>query len=291
MSGSPSPRVRLNAGEYAPRWRAATLTVQVHVGCEFNFDSDASYPSVVQVQPHPGFEHALLRDSWEIDPAAALTEYFDEFGNRCQRVVIPVGRLTIRYDAIVEVPSDPDPVLEGATQVPPEILPAETLRFLLPSRYCLSDKLLGAAVDSFGDLEPGWKQVQAISHWVHEHLTYRLGSTDSMSDATEAYMERQGVCRDFAHLAISFCRALNYPARYVCGYIPLLGRPMPEEGIDFAAWMEVYLGGGWRVFDPRNDVPLAGRVLIGRGRDAVDVAMVTSAGAPRLESMKVWAEA
>jgi transglutaminase-like putative cysteine protease len=261
------------------------------VGCEFNFDAEDRSPSVFQVQPHPAFAHSLLRDSWESEPAVSRSEYLDRFDNRCQRLVIPGGRLAIRYDAVVEVPSDPDPVLVDAEKVPPEDLPAETLQFLLPSRYCLPDKLQGAALDSFGDLEPGWTQVEAISHWVHQHLTYALGSTDSMSDATDTYMERRGVCRDFAHLAISFCRALNYPARYACGYIPLLGRPLPEEGVDFAAWMEVYLGGDWRIFDPRNDTPLAGRVLIGRGRDAVDVAMVTSAGSPRLEAMTVWAEA
>jgi transglutaminase-like putative cysteine protease len=261
------------------------------VGCEFTFDTEAPSPSVFQVQPHPNVAHSLVRDAWESEPAVSMTEYLDGFDNRCQRVVIPGGRLAIRYDAVVEVMSEPDLVLVDAQQVRPENLPAETLQFLLPSRYCLPDKLKGAAVDSFGDLEPGWTQVQAICHWVHEHLTYAPGSTDSMSDATHTYMERQGVCRDYAHLAVSFCRALNYPARYACGYIPLMGRPQPEEGVDFAAWIEVYLGGDWRIFDPRNDTPLAGRVLIGRGRDAVDVAMVTSAGTPRLESMTVWAEA
>ena len=261
------------------------------MGCEFNFGTDAPSSSVLQVQPHPGSPHVLLRDSWVCEPDLTRSEYLDGFGNRCQRLVIPVGRFLVRYDALVEVPAEPDPVRVEAAQVPPEDLPDETLQFLLPSRYCLPDKLGGAAVDSFGHLEPGWMQVQAISHWVYEHVTYTLGSTDSMSDAADAYLQRQGVCRDYAHLAISFCRALNYPARYACGYIPLMGRTMPEEGMDFAAWMEVYLGGEWYVFDPRNDARLAGRVLIGRGRDAVDVAMITSDGAPRLESMTVWADA
>ena len=133
--------------------------------------------------------------------------------------------------------------------------------------------------------------MQAICDWVHQHIIYTLGSTDPLSDATHAYMRRQGVCRDYAHLAISFCRALNYPARYAAGYIPLLGRPLPEEGMDFAAWIEVYIGGEWYTFDPRNNIPLPGRVLIGRGRDAVDVAMVTTAGSHRLDAMRVWAEA
>ncbi len=266
------------------------MTLQVHVGCEFNFEADAAYASVYQVQPHRDFAHVLLRDSWESAPELALREYLDAFGNRCQRVVLPRGRSTVRYDAVVEVTEEPDAVQTQARKVPPEDLPDETLLYLLPSRYCLPDKLQGAAVDNFDAIEPGWTQVQAISQWVHRHLIYTLGSTDSMSDAADAYLQRRGVCRDFAHLAISFCRALNYPARYACGYIPLMGRPLPEEGMDFAAWLEVYIGGEWCTFDPRNDATLAGRVLIGRGRDAVDVAMVTSAGAPRLESMSVWAE-
>ena len=261
------------------------------MGCEFNFDTDAPSASVLQVEPHTGFPHTLLQDSWECEPQVPRREYMDVFGNRCQRLVIPAGRLVVRYDALVEVPAEPDPVRVEAGQVPPEDLPDDTLQFLLPSRYCLPDSLGGAAVDSFGDVEPGWMQVQAICHWVHEHVAYAVGSTDSMSDATDVYMQRRGVCRDYAHLAISFCRALNYPARYACGYIPLLGRPLPEEGMDFAAWMEVYVGGDWYAFDPRNDARLAGRVLVGRGRDAVDVAMITSDGAPQLESMTVWADA
>jgi transglutaminase-like putative cysteine protease len=204
---------------------------------------------------------------------------------------MPTGNATVRYDATVEVSGEPDATQPGAEQVPPENLPHDLLQFLLPSRYCLPDKLGGAAVDYFGAVQPGWQQVQAISDWVHGHIVYTLGSTDSTSDAADAYLQRAGVCRDYAHLAISFCRALNYPARYACGYIPLMGRPMPEEGIDFSAWMEVYLGGGWYVFDPRNGAPLRGRVLIGRGRDAVDVAMITSAGPLRLESMTVVTEA
>ncbi len=261
------------------------------MGCEFVFDAPAPSPSVIQVQPHPAFPHALLHESWEFKPAAALREYQDAYGNLCQRLIMPTGRLIVRYDALVEVTATPDPVRIDAWQVPPEDLPDETLQFLLPSRYCLPDRLGGAAADGFEEVEPGWPQVDAISRWVHEHIDYTIGSTNSQSDAAEVYLQRQGVCRDYAHLAISFCRALNYPARYASGYIPLLGRSLPEEGMDFAAWIEVYIGGEWYTFDPRNDARLAGRVLIGRGRDAVDVAMVTSARAPRLESMAVWAEA
>ena len=267
------------------------LTLQVHVGCEFRFETEAPSPSVFQVEPQPGFRHEVVRENWEIEPDLPLEMYHDAFGNMCRRVSMPEGHLTIAYDAVVEVPSEPDRVEPGARQVPPEDLPPDTLQFLLPSRYCLPDVLGGAALDSFGEAEPGWAQVQAVTDWVHEHIAYTMGSTNSQSDAADVYLQRMGVCRDYAHLAISFCRALNYPARYASGYIPLLGRPLPEEGMDFAAWMEVFVGGDWYTFDPRNNIPLAGRVLIGRGRDAVDVAMVTSSGAPRLLGMRVWTEA
>ena len=247
--------------------------------------------SVFQVEPHPGAGHTVMTESWHCEPVIELLEFRDAFGNRCRRGILPQGRSTVRYDATVEVSGAPDAVRADAPPVPPADLPDGILEYLLPSRYCLPDKLGGAAADYFGAISPGWPQVQAISDWVHGHVTYSLGSTDSTSDAADVYLQRAGVCRDFTHLAISFCRALNYPARYVCGYIPLLGRPLPEEGIDFSAWMEVYLGGEWYVFDPRNGAALPGRVVIGRGRDAVDVAMVTSAGALRLDSMSVVTEA
>ena len=267
------------------------LTLQVRVGCEFRLEADLPTTSVFQVEPHPGVDHGVSGESWQCAPQVELREYRDAFDNRCRRGVIPAGSSVIRYEATVEVSGEPDEVRADAAQVPPEELPDDTIRYLLPSRYCLPDKLGGVAMDSFSEVQPGWGQVEAISRWVHEHIAYTLGSTDSTSDAADVYLQRMGVCRDYAHLAISFCRALNYPARYACGYIPLLGRPLPEEGIDFSAWMEVFLEGGWYVFDPRNGEALAGRVLIGRGRDAVDVAMLTSAGALRLTGMTVLTDA
>jgi transglutaminase-like putative cysteine protease len=268
----------------------SSLSLRVRVGCEFEFDSEMAFPSVFQVQPHPQGNHRVLEESWESDPVAEYEDYLDPFGNHCRRQVISEGRMRIRYDGVVETSGVPDAADQGAEQVPHDQLPDETLQFLLPSRYCLPDVLGGVALDLFGDIEPGWAQVDAISRWVHEHITYTIGSTNTLSDATDAYLMRRGVCRDYAHLAISLCRAFNYPARYAFGYLPLMDRPLPEEGMDFAAYMEVYIGGEWYTFDPRNDARLAGRVLVGRGRDAVDVAMVTSAGAPRLVSMTVRAE-
>ena len=265
--------------------------MDVRVGCEFVFESDAAAPSVFQVQPHRSAGNILRSEVWRFSPALEARDYHDSFDNSCHRVEIPEGNLTARYDAVVEVSGDPERQDPGVAQVPVGELPPEVLHFTLPSRYCLSDVLSGAAIDLFDALEPGWGQVQSVCDWVHEHIAYSIGSSTPLTDATHVYMARQGVCRDLTHLAISFCRALNYPARYVFGYLPLLGSPLPEEGMDFAAWMEVYLDGGWYTFDPRNNQPRAGRVLIGRGRDAVDVAMVTSAGSPRLLSMNVWADA
>ena len=260
------------------------------VGCEFKFESAVAAPSVFQVQPHPNAGISLQREVWMTSPSLVGREYLDAFQNRCQRLEIPEGSLTVRYEAAVAVPAVPDPSQPDATQTPVGALPSSCLQFTLPSRYCLSDVLSGAAWDLFEDIEPGWTQVQAVCDWVHEHVAYTMGSSTPLTDATDVYMSRQGVCRDFAHLAISFCRALNYPARYAYGYLPLVDGPLPEEGMDFAAWMEVFVGGDWYTFDPRNNARRTGRVLIGRGRDALDVAMVTSAGAPWLASMAVWTE-
>ena len=265
--------------------------IDVRVGCEFQFESFAEAPSVFQVQPHPAASISLHREAWTTSPTLVGREYLDSFQNRCRRMEIPQGSLMVRYEAAVAVPAVPDAARPDATQTPVDALPSGCLQFTLPSRYCLSDVLSGAAWDLFDDIQPGWAQVQAVCDWVHTHVAYTLGSSTPLTDATDVYMSRQGVCRDFAHLAISFCRALNYPARYAYGYLPLVDGSLPKEGMDFAAWMEVFVGGDWYTFDPRNNARRTGRVLIGRGRDALDVAMVTSAGAPWLASMRVWAEA
>ncbi|GAC1326944.1 MAG: transglutaminase family protein [Candidatus Dormibacteria bacterium] len=261
------------------------------MGCEFEFDSVEAAPSVFQVQPHPGAEIGMGHESWMIEPDQARTEYVDSFANRCQRFTLPTGLSRIRYEAQVVTPGLVDRQENAAAQTAFDALPPECLPFTLPSRYCLSDVLAGSATGLFAAIEPGWGQVQAVCDWVHENVAYTIGASTHLTDAVDVYISRQGVCRDFAHLAITFCRALSYPARYAFGYLPLLGSPLPEEGMDFAAWMEVFVGGDWFTFDPRNNSRRAGRVLVGRGRDALDVAMVTSWGAPRLASMTVWADA
>jgi len=159
----------------------------------------------------------------------------------------------------------------------------------MPSRFCLPDELGYVAWERFGDLAPGWGRVQAIVDDVHNSLAYVSGASNSWTTAADAFRAGQGVCRDFAHLAITFCRALNIPARYVFGYIPDIGAAEPEDPMDFAAWFEAYLGGRWHTFDARNNTPRIGRVIVGRGRDAVDVALITSFGPLTLTDFEVHA--
>ncbi len=184
----------------------------------------------------------------------------------------------------------PDDIVPDALQLPVEDLPDDVLIYTLPSRFCLSDTLSDMAWQLFGNTEPGWARVQAICDWVHSNIRFQYGSSNSLTTAADICQQGVGVCRDFAHLAVTFCRAMNIPARYVFGYLPDIGVPPPDDPMDFCAWMEVYLGGRWFTFDPRNNQPRIGRVLIGRGRDALDVAMVTSYGSPRLAKMTVWAD-
>ena len=215
--------------------------------------------------------------------------YVDMFGNRCERVVIPAGASQIVYDADVEVPTPRDQIAPGTPETPIMELPDEFVGYLMPSRFCLPDELGQEAWERFGGLEPGWERVQAIVDYVHNHIEWVAGASNPWTTAADANRAGQGVCRDFAHLAITFCRALNIPARYVCGYIPEIDVPPPAEPMDFAAWFEVYLDGAWHTFDARNNRRRVGRVVVGRGRDAVDVAVLTSFGAVTLTKFVVRA--
>ena len=203
---------------------------------------------------------------------------------------MPEGEMSLRYDATVAVPDEPDPDAAAASQLPVDELPGELLHFTLPSRYCLSDELMDTAWELFGQTAPGGRRVQAISDWVHDNITFQYGTSNPLTTAVDVLKQRRGVCRDLTHLAVTFCRAMNIPARYVFGYLPdLYVEPNPAP-MDFAAWMEVYLGDRWWTFDPRNNERRVGRVLIGRGRDALDVAMVTTYGPAAFKSMTVWAD-
>jgi transglutaminase-like putative cysteine protease len=260
------------------------------VGCDFTYEADVATLAIFQVQPGQSPKFTRRSEAWSSIPEMWLRSYADLYGNPCTRVVLPVGRSTFRYEADVDVPDATDDADDSAGEVPPEALPDDTLIYTLPSRYCLPDVLGNEAWARFGSHPPGYQRVQAICDHVNSHLTFRYGSSTATTTAADVNRTRLGVCRDFTHLAISFCRALNIPARYVFGYLPDMDVPIDPAPMDFAAWMEVWLDGRWWTFDPRNNARRKGRVLIGRGRDASDVAMATTFGGPRLDTMTVRAE-
>lgn len=264
--------------------------MRVRVGCEFVHRAEGPTPSVWQVRPRPDRAGVLSSAAWRTEPALVATTFVDAFGNLCDRTVLPAGPSTVRFEAVAEVPDGPDDADASAPFVPVEELPDEALGYLLPSRFCLPDELSDEAWELFGSVPAGWARVEAVSGWVHDNVKFDYLATGPTTTSSDVWRTRTGVCRDFTHLAVTLCRALNVPARYAFGYLPDIGVPPPDEPMDFCAWMEVFLGGRWWTFDPRNGRRRIGRVLVGRGRDAVDVAMLTTYGATVLESMTVWAD-
>lgn len=262
----------------------------VQVGCAFTWKSEVPTAAVVQVEPRRDAGYELIEESWTAEPAIDSRVYDDGFGNTCRRVTFPPGRLALRYDARIVVGDDRDDADAGAAELAPQDLPDDALVFTLPSRFCPSHLLADEAWARFAGIVPGYGRVQAICDHVHNHLSWQAGSSSPSTSAVEVLASRTGVCRDFAHLAISFCRALNIPARYAFGYLPDIGVVQSDAPMDFCAWIEVFLGGRWYTFDPRNNERRIGRVLIGRGRDALDVAMITTYGGPELIEMVVWAD-
>jgi transglutaminase-like putative cysteine protease len=262
----------------------------VRVGCEFVHVAAIDTPTVFQVEAREAAPVSVARQAWSMEPQLRIRHYADFYGNSCLRVVLPSGKSVLRYDALVLVPDATEDADEHAPELPPDDLPDEVLIYTLPSRYCLPDMLGDEAWSRFGGMPPGYRRIQAICDYVHHHLTFSYGSSGPQSTAVDVNTSGFGVCRDFTHLALSFCRALNVPARYVFGYLPDMDVPVDPAPMDFAAWMEVWLGDRWWTFDPRNNRRRKGRILIGRGRDASDVAMVTTFGAPLLESMTVHAD-
>lgn len=259
------------------------------VGCEFEYECAIPVPAIAQVFVRADGAHRIIQERSGLTPGAGIEQYLDSFGNRCGRLVLPEGCSTLRYDALIEVTREPDVVVPDARQTPVEALPDDAILFVLPSRYCPSDRLLSVAWDLFGAAEPGWARVQAVCDWVHTQITFMHGGV-GLADAVEVYLQRRGVCRDFAHLAVAFCRALNIPARYGFGYMGDIGVPPMDAAMDFHAWFEVYLDERWYTFDCRHNTPRIGRIFIGKGRDAVDVAMLTTFGPARLLRMTVWAD-
>ncbi len=265
--------------------------MRIRVGYEFIYSLPQPTPMILTVSIH--YSRAadiVIPDCLTTDPLVPVSAYRDSFGNWCSRMVAPPGRIQIKATGEVRDTGLPDVVVPSAQLHAVSDLPQETLLFLLGSRYCETDLLSEVAWQLFGQWPRGWPLVQAICDYVHNHIAFDYQQARSTRTAWEAYNERSGVCRDFAHLAIAFCRCLNIPARYCTGYLGDVG-VLPPYGVpDLAAWMEVYIGGGWYIFDPRNNVPRIGRVLIARGRDAADVAIITTFGPNTLESFHIWTD-
>ncbi len=262
----------------------------VRVGCEFRHQLAFATPAIFMVRPAGSRDAEVLHESWTMNPPGAYHDYTDVYGNVCRRTIFPAGTSTLTYEANVVVPGEPDPADFNVQQSLVEALPDDVLVYTLPSRFCLSDELASEAWRLFGYTTPGWARVQAIVDFVHEYVNFGYESTHPTKTSSDVYASRTGVCRDFAHLAIAFVRAMSIPARYAFGYIPDIDVPISDAPMDFAAWFEVYLGGRWWTFDPRNNQRRRGRVLIARGRDALDVAMVTTYGNALLLGMTVTAE-
>ncbi len=265
--------------------------MQIRAGFELIYECSQPTPMILMLNIHyTRASDLVVPDHLVTVPSLPISAYRDSFGNWCSRVVAPAGVTRIRTDALVNDSGLSDLVVPGARQLPVEQLSEETLLFLLGSRYCETDLLLPIAWQLFGNGPTGWTLVQTICDFVHHHLDFNYQQARPTRTAWEAYTERTGVCRDFAHLAITFCRCLNIPARYCTGYLSDIGAPPPSGPMDFAAWFEAWLDGHWYTFDPRNNVPCIGRILMARGRDAVDVALSTTFGPSVLKGFRVWTD-
>jgi transglutaminase-like putative cysteine protease len=225
-----------------------------------------------------------------VEPEVPVERFLDGFGNRCTRIVTPAGRLKVWDDLIVADDGQPDRIGADAVQHPVEQLPPELLVYLLGSRYCEVDRLSEIAWKLFGKVNVGWDRVQAVCNWVHDNITFGYEFASPTKSAYDVFVDRRGVCRDFNHLALTFCRCLNIPARYATGYLGDIGIPPQPCPMDFSGWSEVYLGDRWYTLDARHNTPRIGRVVMARGRDAVDVALTTSFGEHTLTSFKVWTD-
>jgi transglutaminase-like putative cysteine protease len=264
------------------------MAIRIRAGYELAYECPQPTPMILTLSVHPSRRRDLLTpDKMQLAPVVATTEYVDGFGNICHVVHAPAGKFTIASDFLVEDGGLPDDVAPDAPQTSLEKLPVETLVYLLGSRYCETDRLGEFAWATFGGVPKGWPLVQAICDFVHERIRFGYEHARPTKTAYEAFNERQGVCRDFAHLAITLCRCMNVPARYCTGYLGDIGVPKEPYPMDFSAWFEVYLGGRWYTFDARHNVPRIGRILIARGRDATDVAITTLFGPSTLAGFTV----
>jgi transglutaminase-like putative cysteine protease len=261
----------------------------IRLGYEIAISCQQPTPIISLLDVHPDRRADIKRQTRVItSPAIPTRTYADQFGNICRRFTAPEGGVRILYDAVVEDSGVPDEVNSLAKETPVEELPDDVLCYLLGSRYCETDHLMGLSWQRFGHLPPGWARVQAIVDYVHARLSFGYGYARATRTAAQAHEERVGVCRDFAHLAIALCRCMNIPARYVNGYLGDIGVPPDPAPMDFNAWIEAYLDGKWYTFDPRHNIPRIGRVVIARGRDATDLPLLHTFGPHSLTTFKVW---
>jgi transglutaminase-like putative cysteine protease len=265
--------------------------MQIQLGYELVYDCPQPTPMILILTVHHSRAGDLIvPDRIATQPPIPVRAYHDGFGNWCTRILAPAGRIRFSSNAIIRDTGELDIVATEARQHTVEDLPDEAMVFLLGSRYCETDRLTEIAWSLFGQTPLGWSRVQAICDYVHQHIAFGYEHARTSRTAWEAYCDRTGVCRDYAHLAIAFCRCMNIPARYCTGYLGDIGVPATDAPMDFAAWFEAYLDGAWYTFDPRNNIPRVGRVLIARGRDATDVAIATTFGPNRLVSFAVRTE-
>ena len=261
----------------------------IRIGFDIEFKLSGPTPMIVMLYVHPSRRGDLrTEERLVVRPDVPVTQYTDFYGNICGRLVAPPGNVNFKLDALIEDHGQPDrQQCPNAVQNRIEDLPAEALGYLLPSRYCEVDKLSDIAWKLFDQSQPGWPRVQAICDWVNKHITFGYQYANQTKSAFDVYGDGKGVCRDFNHLAVTFCRAMNIPARYVTGYLGDIGVPPAPYPMDFSAWFEVYLGGRWYPFDARHNCPRIGRILIAAGRDAADVAMTTNFGSAILKKFVI----
>lgn len=265
--------------------------MQIRVGYELILDCVQPTPMLLTLNVHHTRVNDLVApDHVLTDPPVRVSGYRDGFGNWCNRIVAPAGRIRIHSDTIINDTGEADPVVPSAVQHAIPDLPDDTLVFLLGSRYCETDHLSETAWRLFGHGPTGWARVQAICDFVHNHIEFDYMAARATRTAWDVYQEKVGVCRDYAHLAVALCRCMNIPARYCTGYLSDIGVPPPWGEMDFAGWFEAYLGGQWYTFDARNNEPRKGRILIARGRDAVDVPLTNAFGPNTLAGFRVWTD-
>ena len=263
----------------------------IRIGYELTFQAPARTPMLLMLYTHPSRAASLRQpDHVHVEPYAPVREFIDALGNRCGRLVASPGKLRLWNTTLIEDSGEPDAVYPYAAQQPVEELPPEMLTWLLGSRYCEVDKLTDVAWSLFGQTPLGWPRVQAVCDWVHQNVQFGYQFASPTKSAFDVYRERTGVCRDLNHLALTFCRCLGIPARYVTGYLGDIGVPCSPAPMDFSGWFEAYLGGRWHTFDARHNTPRIGRVVMARGRDAVDVAITTSFGPTTLETFTVYTD-